>query len=572
MTTNIKFMAAILLISLVSCSSQNSHKSSKNISKAPYSDVDSNFKYNSIYNKLVVELSLHKDKHDDALETFTSNIKYFNEESDFLRMVNKAREMRKFDYVNKISSRWLQIDPLNVSAHKIAFSNNLETSNYDQASYHFEFLFNAYKENNNKSYINIEDILSRNIIVSNIIEFFEMKIKHYDSDDLLFYYVDILQKNDLDNFVIPYLNKTSYENNRIISRKYSNSLAKLNRIEEAIDVLENYITTSTITDRETLYDLLGLYLQKKDTEMIDKLIIKLVNIDPEDNDFIFRLALLCFDKNNFDLAEKYFNILLSKSYAPDNINFFLGQIDFNNGRYIEALRHYEKIKQGTFINTKLLNVAKALQKQYGISRAISYLEEEVKIKTKNDLFNILSLKLSLYQDPYDINKVINQSNEILKSFPKNERALYTRALAYEKNGDIENMKKDFEVMINADPYNSIALNAYGYSLSLHNINLDYADRLIRRALEVDPGNPAILDSLAWVLYLNGSYEKAYKYSKLAYSKDQDPEIVSHYYKILLKNGYADEAQKILQQSIKKNPNNESLLNLLNHTNNESAQL
>ena len=87
-----------------------------------------------------------------------------------------------------------------------------------------------------------------------------MKIKHYDSDELLFYYVDILQKNDLDNFVIPYLNKTSYENNRTISRKYSNSLAKLNRTEEAIDILENYITTSTITDREALYDLLGLYL------------------------------------------------------------------------------------------------------------------------------------------------------------------------------------------------------------------------------------------------------------------------------------------------------------------------
>ena len=572
MTTNIKFMAAILLIFLVSCSSQNSHKSSKNISKAPYSDVDSNFKYNSIYNKLVVELSLHKNKHDDALETFTSNIKYFNEESDFLRMVNKARDMRKFDYVNKISSRWLQVDPLNVSAHKIAFSNSLETSSFDQATYHFEFLFNAYKENNNKSYINIEDILSRNIIVNNIIEFFEMKIKHYDSDELLFYYIDILQKNDLDNFVIPYLNKTSYENNRIISRKYSNSLAKLNRIEEAIVVLKNYIATSTITDREALYDLLGLYLQKKDTEMIDELVRKLVNIDPEDSDFMFRLALLCFDKNNFDLAEKYFNILLSKSYAPDNINFFLGQIDFNNGRYQEALRHYEKIQQGTFINTKLLNVARALSQQYGTSRAVSYLEEEVKIKTKNDLLNLLSLKLSIYQEPYEINKVIDLSNEIIELFPKNERALYTRALAYEKNGDIENMMKDFEMMINADPYNSIALNAYGYSLSLHKQKLDYAERLIRRAIEVDPGNAAILDSLAWVLYLKGSYEKAYNYSKLAYSKDQDPEIVSHYYKILLKNGYADEAQKILQQSIKDNPNNENLRNLLNHTNNESAQL
>ena len=49
----------------------------------------------------------------------------------------------------------------------------------------------------------------------------------------------------------------------------------------------------------------------------------LLSIDPTDDDFMFRVALLCFDKQKFNLSEKYFNILLSKSYAPDNINFFL---------------------------------------------------------------------------------------------------------------------------------------------------------------------------------------------------------------------------------------------------------
>ena len=75
--------------------------------------------------------------------------------------------------------------------------------------------------------------------------------------------------------------------------------------------------------------------------------------------------------------------------------------------------------------------------------------------------------------------------------------------SYEKKGDIKLMSIDFEKMINFDPYNSIALNAYGYSLSLHDTQLDYAEELIRRAINIDPGNSAILDSLAWVLFLNG---------------------------------------------------------------------
>ena len=65
-----------------------------------------------------------------------------------------------------------------------------------------------------------------------------------------------------------------------------------------------------------------------DNKKAQVLIDDLIAIDPSDDDFIFRVALLCFDKENYDLSEKYFNILLSKSYASDNINFFLGQIDF----------------------------------------------------------------------------------------------------------------------------------------------------------------------------------------------------------------------------------------------------
>ena len=182
--------------------------------------------------------------------------------------------------------------------------------------------------------------------------------------------------------------------------------------------------------------------------------------------------------------------------------------------------------------------------------------------------------MSLHQDPYDADKVLNITSEMLQIFPENQQALYSRALAYEKKGDISLMSMDFEKMIESDPYNSIALNAYGYSLSLHDTQLDYAEELIRRAINIDPGNPAILDSLAWILFLNGSYKDAYKYASLAYSKDQDPEIVSHYYQILLKNGLTEKANEILQKSLITNPgNNNDLLQLLDkRKNNEASSL
>tara|TARA_Y100000591_G_scaffold67959_1_gene56255 strand:- start:639 stop:2357 length:1719 start_codon:yes stop_codon:yes gene_type:complete len=572
MYENLKFIGVFALLFLASCGIQNDTETSKNNISAPYSDTDANFKYNSIYNKLVIELLLHKNQYNEAIATFSANIQYFRNEDDFLRMINKARDLRKFNDITRISKRWLDINSSNISAHKIAFSNYIELADFTSADYHFDYLYSMYEKNNNKSYIDVEEILSRNIIINNIIDYFEKNMSEYDDKNILTSYVNILQKNNLDQLAVSYLRDMNPEKNRSILRKYSNSLFKLNNTAEAITVLENYINSLNITDRETSYDLLALYLSS-DNQKAQVLINDLIAIDPSDDDFIFRVALLCFDKKKYDLSEKYFNILLSKSYASDNINFFLGQIDFNKKQYNEALLHYERITQGTFVNTKLVNVAKALLKEHDLSRAYRYLESEVTVKTNNDLMNLLSLKMSLHQDPYDPDKVVDIASEILQIFPENQSALYSRALAYEKKGDIELMSMDFEKMIDFDPYNSIALNAYGYSLSLHDTQLNYAEELIRRAINIDPGNPAILDSLAWILFLNGSYQDAYMYASLAYSKDQDPEIVSHYYQILLKNGLTEKANEILQKSLITNPGNNDLLQLLDkRKSNEASSL
>ena len=83
-----------------------------------------------MYNKLVVELLLHKNQYEEAIETFSTNIQYFRDEDDFLKMINKARDLRRFEDVTRITKRWLIINPTNVSAHKISFSNYVELADF----------------------------------------------------------------------------------------------------------------------------------------------------------------------------------------------------------------------------------------------------------------------------------------------------------------------------------------------------------------------------------------------------------------------------------------------------------
>ena len=570
MTKNLKFVAVITLFFLVSCGPQKDMEESSSRENISYKSSD--LKYNYTYYKIVTELLLHKDRSNDAVDIFTSNIAYFNSETDFMNMINRARELNKFDSIMKIVNRWMEIDDQNIYAHKTALSIFIELEQYQSASFHLDFLYNRYLENKNESYIDIESILSRNIITKNIVDYFEKNISRYSSQSILLSYINILQKNDLDELVVSYIKDIEFKKNRILTRKYAKSLSKLNETDKAITTLERFIESSSILDREVSFELLTYYLKEEKLDHAIPLIDKLISIDPADDDFIFRIALLCFDNEKYGLSEKYFNILLSKSYASDNINFFLGQIDYKNKRYDEALLHYYRIQQGTFVNTKALNVSIALLKKYNLDKALNYIDQEIKIKNQNDLLNSLSLKLSVFEEIGRTPETISLSSEILETFPNDERALYTRALAYEKQGDILNMSKDFDKMITLNPYNSIALNAYGYSLALQKIHLDKSENMIRKALAIKPGQAAILDSLAWILYLKGSYEKAEKFASLAYSKEQDPEIVEHFYIILLKNGNSNKAKFILEQSIKNNPTSKKLHNLLDSSKNAAINL
>ena len=256
MNRNIKFITLFVALFLTSCGTQNNAVSSKSGIDAPYSDTDANFKYNSMYNKLVIELLLHKNQYEEAIETFSTNIQYFRNENDFLKMINKARDLRKFQDVTRISKRWLNINPNNVTAHKISFSNYIELADFSSADYHFKYLYEKYNDKNNKSYIDVEEILSRNIIINHIVKYFELNLKNYDNQDLMISYVNVLQKNNLDQIALSYLKEMDFINNRILVRKYSDSLAKLNKVDEAIITLENYLQNLSISDRESSFELL----------------------------------------------------------------------------------------------------------------------------------------------------------------------------------------------------------------------------------------------------------------------------------------------------------------------------
>lgn len=138
--------------------------------------------------------------------------------------------------------------------------------------------------------------------------------------------------------------------------------------------------------------------------------------------------------------------------------------------------------------------------------------------------------------------------EAVANQPGSLDLLYGRAMAAVQADRLELAEQDLRVIIQRDSQNAIALNALGYTLADRTDRQGEALRLIERALALDPDNPAILDSMGWVLFRLGQAEQALPYLERAAAGDFHPEIVSHLMEVLWTLGREQEAQALLARA------------------------
>ena len=119
-----------------------------------------------------------------------------------------------------------------------------------------------------------------------------------------------------------------------------------------------------------------------------------------------------------------------------------------------------------------------------------------------------------------------------------------------------------------DPENSAeACNYLGYMWADHNMNLDEAETMIRRALQSEPNNTSYLDSLGWVQFRKGQFDRALdnllRASKTA--EREDPVVFEHIGDTYLKLNRTREALEAWQKALALDPKNKNLADKIQTT-------
>jgi tetratricopeptide (TPR) repeat protein len=158
---------------------------------------------------------------------------------------------------------------------------------------------------------------------------------------------------------------------------------------------------------------------------------------------------------------------------------------------------------------------------------------------------------------------LDPDNDMLNAkFYFNYGATAEQAGLYDKAADL--LRKSIAL----DPANSAeGCNYLGYMWADHNMNLDEAETMIRRALELEPNNASYLDSLGWVQFRKGKFDQALGNLLLAAktADHDDPVVFEHIGDTYLKLNRIPEAVESWQKALTLDPKNKNLANKIERT-------
>jgi tetratricopeptide (TPR) repeat protein len=109
--------------------------------------------------------------------------------------------------------------------------------------------------------------------------------------------------------------------------------------------------------------------------------------------------------------------------------------------------------------------------------------------------------------------------------------------AYNEARRFTDSDKAYDKSLAIEPNNPGTLNNYAYYLSVRNEQLEKAERMSKRSLELSPGSATFMDTYAWVLFRARKYSEALTWiEKAIAAATPDGVVVEHYGDILFELG------------------------------------
>jgi len=294
----------------------------------------------------------------------------------------------------------------------------------------------------------------------------------------------------------------------------------------------------------------------------------IVEQNPDDFDMLYSLALLSMEINLFSEARQYFERMVANAQRLDDSHYYLGFISVQENRNDEAIEHFFNVNGGgNFLQAQ--RSLTELMVQAGRYREVRSRLQNIRFRNPDYNIALLSMEANVLMDQGFMDDAGRILNNAVGAFPNNIQLLFLRSVYSQELNDLALMEADLRRVIQLNPNNPVAYNSLGYTLADRTDRYEEAYELIKRAYDLAPNDPAIIDSMGWVQYRLGLYEDAIRNLDRAYELFPDHEVAAHLGEVLWVTGERSKARNLWRQALETQPDSEFIRSTMERLTSES---
>jgi tetratricopeptide (TPR) repeat protein len=242
---------------------------------------------------------------------------------------------------------------------------------------------------------------------------------------------------------------------------------------------------------------------------------------------IIKVIQLYIDKKKYDEGLVVIQGMLQAVPDSSELHHIAGIAFYGKKDNQSALAHFRKVAPDSrFYEDAVIHAAYLLSEDKKNDEAIKLLSDASQKSPKNAEFNYYLG--TFYEEEEQFEKAEIAIKKAIQLDPNNPKYYFRLGVVYDKLNRKEASMEAMRKVIAIDPKHSNALNYLGYTYADLGQNLDEAEQLIKEALKYKPDDGYITDSLGWVYYKKGDFEKALKYLQKAVEiVPDDPIMLEH---------------------------------------------
>ncbi len=317
--------------------------------------------------------------------------------------------------------------------------------------------------------------------------------------------------------------------------------------EGAIDYTSRLVGDDPDPDPEARIELAIMLLSAgRDDDALSQ-VNQILLEQPARTDALRLMAIINFRLDHLDAARADFQDLLESGHYSMDALYYLGRIADRNTDLEEAIRYYSQVTHGSNAILSQRRAAGIMAQMGDHEKALEHLSAFAEINP-NHAVDMLQARAQLLSTMERYPEALEYYDMVVAYRPDSEGVHLGRAELLLRMERVDDAIAVYRHSAKRWPDSATTLNALGYTLADRTDHYDEAEKLIRKALELNPDSAAIIDSWGWVLYRQGQYDEALIYLERAYERFRDPEVASHIIEVLWALDRQDDAVTTLDNA------------------------